>query len=218
MAPNKRSICRRDLAPISFSRVPPLPITIAFWPSRSTQITAPMRSRLPSSVKRSISTVVAYGSSSPSWRISCSRTSSPARKRWLRSVISSSPNIGGASGSSFSTSRTSASRPLRFCAEIGCTAAKSRPSVTCCRNGSSAPFSFRRSILLTTSTTGMPASRSTLKARLSSSSQRPASITSRPASTPSSEPRAARFITRFIARFCTLCRPGVSTSTSCPSG
>jgi hypothetical protein len=118
LAPNSRSICRRALAPISFSRVPPLPITMAFWPSRSTQITAPMRSRLPSSAKRSISTVVAYGSSSPSWRISCSRTSSPARNRWLRSVISSSPNI-GASGSSLSTSRTSASRPLRFCAEIG---------------------------------------------------------------------------------------------------
>ena len=44
---------------IAFMRSPPLPMTMAFWLSRSSQITAAMRSSAPSSSNFSISTVAA---------------------------------------------------------------------------------------------------------------------------------------------------------------
>ncbi len=76
-------------------RWPPAPSTIGFWLSRSTRIAAWMRRSFGESSKRSISTVLAYGNSSPSWRNSFSRISSAARKRSLRSVSASAAYCAG---------------------------------------------------------------------------------------------------------------------------
>ena len=57
--PTNFSMSRRALLPIIFNKEPPSPITIAFWPSRSTQITALILVSVSPSSNCSISTVVA---------------------------------------------------------------------------------------------------------------------------------------------------------------
>src|SRR5580658_1839943 len=61
--PSSRLSSSRAERPTRFSRSPPAPITIGFWPSRSTQIAAETFSCPSSCTSRSISTAIPYGSS-----------------------------------------------------------------------------------------------------------------------------------------------------------
>src|SRR6185437_9327680 len=84
--------CRRSLmakrARVPTSRIiaPPLPSTMARWLSRSTTMLASMTTSAARSFQASTTTATAYGTSWRRLTNSCSRISSAARKRSVRSV------------------------------------------------------------------------------------------------------------------------------------
>ena len=213
---------RARRVPISRRRSPPLPITIDFWPSRSTQTTAPMRSRSPPVVVSSAKRLdldrgrVRQLFAELAHQLLAHQFAGEEALALVGDLV-----LGVQRGLLRQQREQVVDQRLQCpCASAptpDARAANSRPSLTLAMNGSSLVLSLIRSTWLTTSTHRARRLRcSASKASVSSSSQRPASITSNAASTPSSAPRAARFIQRFIARFCSRWMPGVSTSSNCP--
>ena len=93
-----RGSAPRAPRPTRFSRSPFGPMTMGFWPSRSTQIMASTVIWPSSSTCFSTSTAMPYGTSWLSSMVSFSRMVSAMRNRSPRSVISSGGNMAGATG------------------------------------------------------------------------------------------------------------------------
>ncbi|MNF58966.1 hypothetical protein D3C84_405440 [compost metagenome] len=151
---NITSMSLRASWPMRLIRSPLSPMMIFFWPSRSTRISAWICRIRPSRLNSSISTVIWYGSSAPSWRMIFSRTSSAAKKRLERSVTWSSGKKCTPSGR---RSPTSFSRVSRLCpcwAETGTISALGNWVASHSRCGISSALSSRRSVLLIARITG----------------------------------------------------------------
>ena len=133
----------------------------------------------------------------------------------FRSVYWSAAKAGGASGSSAVSSLSSTSRLIFRVAEIGTTARHAAASPSDASSGSKRSFCLTVSTLLTARTAGAPLAAMIAMTSRSSSVIRVASTIASATSTPSTACLAVRLRMRFNAlRPRTLCRPGVSTSSS----
>ncbi len=219
--PRRASIWRRARVPTSFSRAPRVPMTMAFWLGRSTYSSAytSVRSSRPGCGPiSSTTTAIECGSSSRTPSRAASLISSATMICSGSSVSSPSGYSGGPSGRWATSTSASTSSWKPVTAETGTTSAQSPSSVTAI-SCSATRSGGTSSTLVTTTTTGVlrTFSSSRAKNRSPGPTGSPAGMQN-PITSTSARVERTRLSRCSPSSVRGLCRPGVSTRTSCASG